>query len=313
MSYDFDILALGEVNVDLILAGLPRIPDWGTEVLAESMDLCLGGSTANFACVAAALGLRVALVSWVGQDDFGAFLVAELQRMGVATDHVRQATDCSTGLTVALSGSRDRAFVTALGTIDYLRGAHVSDGLLATARHLHVGSFFLQSKLRPDLPELFRRAHACGVSTSLDVGYDPAEQWDSDLYSVLAETDVFLPNEVEAMAISGKASPEEAAAMLAALGPLAVVKLGSQGSCAHDRTALCCQPGYEVQVVDTTACGDAFNAGFLHGWLQGLSLQDCLRWGNACGGLMATVAGNNTSAVSAEAVASLIRGGGPGV
>jgi len=306
MSRELDLLALGEVNVDLILAGLPRIPDWGTEVLARSMDLRLGGSTANFACVGSALGLRVALVSWVGEDDFGSFLRGELERMSVATEHVRRAPDCPTGLTVALSGAADRAFVTALGTIDCLRGDHVPDDLLASARHLHVGSYFLQSRLRPDVPALFARAHALGLSTSLDAGYDPSEQWDGGLRPALAETDVFLPNEDEATAITGRGDPEEAAAHLAAVCPLVVVKLGPEGACAHDGRDLHRQAGHKVRVVDTTACGDAFNAGFLHARLRGADLDDCLRSGNACGALMATVKGNDPSALSPEALQALL-------
>lgn len=308
MSRELDVLALGEVNVDLILGGLPRIPDWGTEVLAESMDLRLGGSTANFACAGAALGLRVALVSWVGEDDFGDFLLGELERMSVDTEHLRRAPDCPTGLTVALSGAADRAFVTAMGTIDYLCGDHVPEDLLASARHVHVGSYFLQSRLRPDVPALFARAHALGLSTSLDAGYDPFEQWDGGLGPALAETDVFLPNEVEAGAITGRDDPEQAAADLAALGPLVVVKLGREGACAHDGRDLYRAGGHRVQVVDTTACGDAFNAGFLRARLQGGDPKDCLRTGNACGALMTTVSGNDPSALSPEALAALLGG-----
>jgi sugar/nucleoside kinase (ribokinase family) len=306
MPRPLDVLAVGEVNIDLILHGVPRIPDWGAEVLAEGMSLRLGGSTANFACAAAALGLRVALVSWVGEDDFGSFLLSELQRMSVITDYVRRAPDRPTGITVALSGRNDRAFVTAMGTIDYLRGEHVPDELLASARHVHVGSYFLQSRLQSDLTHLFRRAHAVGAFTSLDAGYDPAEQWDAGLRQALFETDVFLPNEIEAAAISRKDDPSQAAAVLAALGPTVVVKLGPHGACAHDGNAFYASPGFKVQVVDTTACGDAFNAGFLRARLCGLPLDKCLKWGNACGALMATVPGNDTSVLAPSALESLM-------
>ncbi|MBC7286586.1 MAG: carbohydrate kinase family protein, partial [Armatimonadetes bacterium] len=77
MEHDFEVVAIGEVNVDLLMIGVRDIPRWGTEVLCDTMALRLGGSTANFACAAAALGLRTALVSWIGEDDFGQFLVSQ--------------------------------------------------------------------------------------------------------------------------------------------------------------------------------------------------------------------------------------------
>jgi sugar/nucleoside kinase (ribokinase family) len=308
----YDVLALGEVNVDLILSGLPRLPEWGTEVLAQDLALRLGGSTANFACCCAALGLRVALVGWVGEDDFGSFLLAQLKRSGVSTELVRRAPDRPTGLTVALSGTADRAFVTALGTIDYLTAAHVPAQLLAATRHIHVGSYFLQAGLQPDLPALFARAHELGATTSLDVGYDPHQRWNGQLRAALRQTDVFLPNEVEATGITGFADPEAAAAVLGALGPLVVVKLGPRGACAYEAGHTYLQPAYSVQVADTTACGDAFNAGFLFGWLRKLPVRECLRLGNACGALMATVAGNDPRCLSPERIAALMGTWPPG-
>lgn len=306
MGEDLDVLAVGEVNVDLIMAGLDRLPDWGTEVLAGSMDLRLGGSTANFACACAALGLKVELVAWVGRDAFGEFLLRELDHFGVGRRWLRQADDRATGLTVSLSGKKDRAFVTALGTIDYLQAEHVPREALAAARHIHVGSFFLQTALQRGLATLFQQARACGASVSLDTGYDPAERWDGNLRDVLRHVDLFFPNDVEACAVTGAASPQAAAEALAALGPKAIVKLGAQGSCAHDGTALYYAPAYPVPVADTTACGDAFNAGFLWAWLGGRSVPEALRYGNAAGALMATVGGNDSTVLSATSLEAFL-------
>lgn len=306
MGQSLDVLAVGEVNVDLIMAGLERLPDWGTEVLAGGMDLRLGGSTANFACACAALGLKVELVAWVGRDAFGDFLLGELDRCGVGRRWVRQADDRSTGLTVSLSSKSDRAFVTALGTIDYLRAEHVPQEALAAARHVHVGSFFLQTALQPGLLNLLQQARARGASVSLDTGYDPAERWDGHLRSVLPHVDLFFPNDVEACAVTGTTSPQAAAEALAALGPTAVVKLGAEGSCAHDGSALYHAPAYPVPVADTTACGDAFNAGFLWAWLRGKSVPEALSYGNAAGALMATVGGNDSTVLSAASLEAFL-------
>ena len=300
-----DVLALGEVNVDLIMGGLSRLPDWGAEVLASGMDLRLGGSTANFACACAALGLQVELVAWVGRDAFGEFLLGELERYRVGRRWVRRTDERPTGLTVSLSGHQDRAFVTALGTIDYLRAEDVPPEALAAARHVHIGSFFLQAALQPGLAGLLERVRATGATISLDTGYDPHEEWDSGLREVLGLADVFLPNEVEACNVTSLSDPRAAAQALAATGALVVVKLGAEGACAHDGTRLYEAPAFAVEVVDTTACGDAFNAGFLWAWLRGCGVAEALRFGNAAGALMAGASGNDPTVLSAAAIEAL--------
>ncbi|MCX7599033.1 MAG: carbohydrate kinase family protein [Armatimonadetes bacterium] len=306
MEKDLDVLAVGEVNVDLIMSGLCRLPEWGTEVLAGHMELRLGGSTANFACACAALGLKVELVAWVGRDAFGDFLLRELDHYGVGRRWVRQAEDRSTGLTVSLSGKNDRAFVTSLGTIDYLKAQDVPQEAVAAARHVHVGSFFLQTALQPGLAELFQQARAAGATTSLDAGYDPSEKWDGGLRQVLPYVDLFFPNEVEACASTGSTRPEAAAETLASLGPLVVVKRGAQGCCAHDGCTFYQAPAYRVPVADTTACGDAFNAGFLWAWMNGKSVPEALKFGNAAGALAATVGGNDPTVLSPAALEAFL-------
>lgn len=306
MRKDIDVLAVGEVNVDLIMSGLDRLPDWGTEVLAVHMELRLGGSTANFACACAALGLKVELVAWVGSDAFGEFLLRELDHYNVGRRWVRQADDRSTGLTVSLSGKSDRAFVTALGTIDYLRAEHVPQEAIAEARHVHVGSFFLQTALQPGLVELFQQARAAGATVSLDAGYDPSERWDGGVRQVLGYVDLFFPNDVEACAVAGTAAPEAAAEALASLGPLVVVKCGAKGACAHDGRKLYRSHAYTVPVADTTACGDAFNAGFLWAWMNDKAVEEALKFGNAAGALAATVGGNDPTVLSPEALEAFL-------
>jgi sugar/nucleoside kinase (ribokinase family) len=289
----FAVLALGELNVDLILSGLAEPPKFGAEVLADDMSMHAGGSTANVAACCAQLGLPTALVSRVGSDAFGDFLVGEMERLGVVTSHICRHPALGTGVTVSLSMPHDRAFVTHLGTIDSLTAEDAPGALLRQTRHLHVGSYFLQSHVRPGLPDLFRRAHGLGVTVSLDTGYDPAEGWDGGLGDVLPEVDVFLPNETEAGGITGEADPRRALAVLAGRCRVVAMKLGPAGAIAAAEGQTYEGPGLCIEVADTTCCGDAFNAGFLHQWLAGKGIEACLRLGNACGALVATAPGNS--------------------
>ncbi|MGD9498397.1 MAG: carbohydrate kinase family protein [Armatimonadota bacterium] len=304
---EFDVLVVGDLNIDVILSGIPKLPDYGEEVLASGIAERLGGSAANFAVCCARLGLRVALVAKVGRDEFGDFLLDELQRWGVSTDYVRRHPDLATGVTVSLSGARDRAFVTYVGTIDSLRGEDIPRELLARCRHLHIASYFLQTLLQADCPRLAAAAHAAGLSISVDTGYDPTERWDSGLLELLRQIDIFPPNEVEAQAITGTTGADAALAALCGMVQVAVVKIGAQGAlaCLGEHTVHV--PAFAVDAVDTTCCGDAFNAGFVQGLLAGLPLPEAVTRGNACGALMASVYGNDAEALSPEAVGRLVR------
>ncbi len=308
-SHDFDVLVVGDLNIDLILSGLPKLPDFGEEVLASGLARRLGGSAANFAVCCARLGLNVALVANVGRDEFGDFLRGKLQEWGVTTDYVRRDPDLATGITVSLSGAADRAFVTYVGTIDSLQAADVPRDLLARSRHLHIASYFLQTKLQSGLPSLAADARDAGASVSLDTGFDPDENWDTGLLDLLPQVDIFLPNETEARAITGTPTIDAALATLAAMTDVVALKTGAQGAlaCADGETVHV--PAFAIEIADTTCCGDAFNAGFIEGILAGLPLTEAVARGNACGAIMASVVGNEGEMLTPSAVSELIVAG----
>ncbi len=305
---NYDILCVGDVNVDLILSGVDRMPRFGEEVLADAVGMHLGGCTANVATFAARLGMRAALRARVGRDDFGDFLIEQLTQIGVSTEFIIRDDELNTGITVSLSGASDRAFVTYLGTIDSLTEADVTDDLLAQARHVHIGSYFMQRKLQPSIKSVFERAHAQGCTTSLDTGYDPYETWDCGIVDVLPAVDVFMPNEVEGPRISGVEDPMEAARALAQSAGRVSVKLGAEGSGLLTGEAEMLVPGFSVEVVDTTCCGDAFNAGLLCALLGGKSDEELLRWGNAAGAIVAAGSGTSAERLSREAIEEMIGG-----
>lgn len=303
------MLVVGDLNIDLILSGLPRLPRFGEEVLATGLVQRLGGSAANFAVCCARLGLKVAFVANVGRDEFGDFLRGKLQEWGVTTDYVRRHPDLATGITVSLSGARDRAFVTYVGTIDSLEGRDVSRALLQRSRHVHIASYFLQTRLQAGCRDLVTACHEAGATVSLDTGFDPDESWDSGLLDLLPEVDIFLPNEVEAQAITETPSVDAAFAVLCAMTDVVALKVGADGALACSEGETVHVPAFAVDVVDTTCCGDAFDAGFIDGLLAGMSLSETVARGNACGGLMASVVGNEARVLTPEAVAEIIDDG----
>ncbi|MBW7884775.1 MAG: sugar kinase [Caldilineaceae bacterium] len=288
---DFDLLAVGDLCPDLILTG-DVTPAFGqVEKLIEAATLTVGGSTTIFACGAARLGLRTVFSGVAGDDEFGAFMQRSLAARGVAMDGLAIDSTLSTGLSVHLSRGSDRAILTYSGSIAGLRFSHLDLSLLSRVRHLHLGSYFLLDGLRPDVPELFERAHALGVTTSLDTNYDPAERWDSGLLRVLSRTDVFFPNEIEACAITGARDPRAALAALAQLVPTVALKLGAAGSMVRQGDLEVSTAALSAPVIDSTGAGDTFDAGFLYGWLHKWPLDRCLRLANACGSLATRKAG----------------------
>lgn len=304
----YDVVAVGDLNIDLIL-GVSALPEFGREVLAHSFTQHAGGVAANFATYCVRLGLNVALVARVGRDDYGSYLIDHMRHVGVSTEYIIHDDSLATGVTVSLSGPTDRAFVTHLGTIDSLTDADIPDALLAQARLVHVGSYFMQSKLQPDLPGVLQRAQAAGALTSLDTGYDPYERWSDGLSEVLPHLDLFLPNEVEATAITGEADAVAAGRTLAAQGPAVALKLGGKGSWLFEHGRELTAPPFAVEVVDTTCCGDSFDAGFVGAWLMDKTPQERLLWGNACGALVASGAGNAAEKLSVPSIQGVIEKG----
>ena len=225
----YDILVAGEINPDLILAG-DVIPEFGqVEKLVDSAALTIGSSSAIFACGAARLGLKVTFIGVCGEDVFGRFMLDEMSKRNVDVSHVIVRKDGQTGLSVILNQQSDRAILTHSGLIAELQASDIADDLLRQARHLHVASYFLQTKLQPDLPNLFRRARSFGLITSLDTNYDPSEKW-IGFDELLAVTNIFLPNEAEAKSLTGAENVDEAANRLQSRVEAFVIKLGKDGA-----------------------------------------------------------------------------------
>jgi len=298
------LVVAGEINVDLIFAGVPALPQFGRETLAETYVQCPGSSSMILAMGLARLGDPVRFVGCCGNDAFGRFCIDALHERGVDTAAIVPDDELRTGVTVAMSSNVDRALLTWPGAIAELAVADVSDTVLADAQHLHVSSYYLQAKLRPQLSELFARARAAGLTTSLDPGSDPGQRWGRELIDVLRHVDVFLPNQSEACAITATDTPEQALHALDYGSTRIVIKAGSRGAMTLDAGKVVAAPAYATQAVDTTGAGDSFNAGFLHAWLRDWLTLDCLRWGNACGALSTRgIGGTATQATVDEALA----------
>ena len=306
MSDPLDLLVLGDANPDLVLTGDVEPAFGQAERLVGGALLTVGGSGAIMACGAARLGLRVGFCGVVGDDPSGRFMHDELERRGVDLAGLVVEPGRPTGVTVVLARPNDRAILTHAGTIGDLRAELVDPALLERAPHVHVSSAFLQRRLAPDLPALFERVRARGATTSVDPNWDPSERWDGGIRELLTRTDVFLPNGTEATRIAGVAGLDEALLALAEFAGLVVAKAGADGAVASEGGRLVRAAAPEVDALDTTGAGDAFDAGFLASWLAGDPLERSLALANACGALSTRAIGGVDAQPTMDEVLALL-------
>jgi sugar/nucleoside kinase (ribokinase family) len=284
-----DIAIAGEINLDLILYGLPEQMPMECELLASGFAITLGGSSAILAHNLAGLGSRVGFVTKVGNDFFGTLALERLRESGV--DLARVAQGAKSGVTLILPHGPQRHILTYPGTISELRFEDLDLEYLASARHFHMSSLFLQRKLLPRVPELFRQMKCAGLTTSLDTNDDPDDRWDGVLEEILPYVNILLPNEREAMKMSRADDLETALSRLAQKVETVVVKLGVRGAVAIRDGHRFSAPALPVTVIDPVGAGDSFDAGFLHQFLRGADLTMCLAYGNMCGAFSTTASG----------------------
>jgi sugar/nucleoside kinase (ribokinase family) len=286
-----DVSVVGELNLDIILSGLPLNLQLEREHLAEGLSITLGSSSAIFAHNLALLGNQVGFSSAIGSDALGEICVERLAESGADLSKVRRFPTGQTGVTVILPTGALRYILTYPGTMSEMRFEDLDLDFVCNAKHFHLSSYYLQRAMRPRMLELFRHVKQAGLTTSLDTNDDPDEIWSDDLLPILKYVDVLLPNEREACKISRKPELQTAAQALSAFVPLVVIKSGSRGALARQGDKIFSAPAQISAAVDTVGAGDSFDAGFIHQYIRGASVEDCLRFGNVTGALSVTCAG----------------------
>jgi len=286
---DFDVTVVGELNLDLILSGLPEVLEPERELLAEGLAVTLGSSSAIFAHNLSALGTRVGFISRIGDDPLGQIALERLAEGGVDVSRVRRVGGgTATGLTVILPRANSRNILTYPGTMNEMCFEDLDLDYLTSARHFHMSSFFLHRGLRPRMVDLFKKLKASGMTISLDTNDDPSDQWDDNLTGVLRYVDVLMPNAREARKIARTDDLTEAVTRLAQQVPIVTVKLGGEGAlvrCGKDEFR---SPAVNVAVVDPVGAGDSFDAGFVHQYVQGKNHATSLAFGNLMGAFSTT-------------------------
>ena len=287
----FDVSVIGELNLDLILYGLPQSLVLEREHLATDLSITLGSSSAIFAHNLSYLGNRVGFSSCIGDDPFGEICVQRLSASGVDVSHIKKLRGKTTGLTVILPQRKERFILTYPGAMYEMTERELDQAFVFNAKHLHLSSYFLQKGIRPQLIHIFRKAKEAGLTTSLDTNDDPEDRWSGDIQLLLRYVDILLPNERELCKLAQMNDVEKAVESLSQKVRILVIKRGSQGAMARvGKEKFLAYPPV-VDVVDPVGAGDTFDAGFVHQFIRGAKIEDCLKFANCTGALSVTRAG----------------------
>jgi len=265
---------------------LPRLPRLGEELRTPHFVATIGGGAVITATAAARLGMRSAIVSALSADAARA-----LRGDRVSVVNVRRPGEPH-AITVALSTSADRSFVTFNGVNDRLQARLPAAVARRRAAHVH---FAFSPADCARWAAIAERLRTRGTTTSWDFGWDPALPARDLFWRLVRAVDFVFVNEIEATAYAGVRRRDEAARFWAAAARNVVIKLGARGShwIAAGIGVRAAAP--RVRPVDTTGAGDAFNGGFLYGLLRGRTRRDCLRLGNFVGARSTLAAGGVAS------------------
>ena len=299
-----NIIVVGSLNADLVVR-TPRFPQPGETISGEDLQIIPGGKGANQAVAAARQGTPTAMVGRVGNDSFGPELIGNLKQNGVDTSHVQVDSESATGTAIIVVDEKGQnSIVLSPGgngrvtpaDLDNLSFADAS--LLLLQLEIPVAAVLAAAK----------RAKESGLRVLLNPA--PARPLPEELLSL---PDFIVPNESELsllteLPVQDIPSAEKAAKTLLERGiQNVIVTLGANGALIVNRELTKHIPSFKVDVVDSTAAGDAFIGGFASALLQNKSMEEAVQYGCACGALAATKFGAQPSLPTKKEVETFLR------
>ncbi len=256
------------------------------------------------------MGVPAAVVGRVGEDAPGRVVADMLRQHGLDVSALRPTpgVDTSQTLIVNVTGE-DRRFIHTFGANAAFRAADIPLERVERCKVLYVGGYLLMESLRQDdLVPIFAAARQAGARTVLDVVTPGPADYLSRLDRLLPYVDVFLPNNHEAELITGERDPLRQAETFRRLGAgTAIITLGGDGAVVVGERVRLSAGSYPVEFVDGSGGGDAFDAGYVYGLLNGLGAEDCVRVASALGASCVRAIGTTTGVFTREQCEDFIR------
>jgi sugar/nucleoside kinase (ribokinase family) len=283
-----DVVCAGILVADIFANPIAALPAAGQLGLTERFLFGVGGCASNTAAGLCRLGKPAKVLGKVGDDVFGNLVIADLDRLGVDASSVSRSRTHPTSATVIINVTgEDRRYIHCMGANADFCFSDIDCSVLDGAKALYVGGYMAMPRFgAEDLRQLFREAKKRALTTILDVVTPSGVSVSREhVATMLAYTDVFLPNDDEAYAMTGLRSPQAQADYLARMNPecSVVVTQGRRGALAQRKDEVIQVGAYAVEAIDESGAGDAFAAGFITGMLQGWSLEETLRFASAVG------------------------------
>jgi len=304
---EIPVVCAGVLVADHLSTPISHFPAAGELVKADELVLNIGGCAANAAVILAKLGVRATVCGRVGNDVFGRFVTETLDAHGVDARWLRVDPNLPTSQSLIVNvKDQDRRFVHSFGANQAFSADDLDAVLESNPKVVYVGGFLILPGLDPDaLAERFARARRAGATTVLDVATPGPGDYLRLLRPVLRETDVFLPNTDEATLILGDPDPVRQALAFRDLGARrVVVTQGERGAIVVSEDHRLRLGAYSVPYVDGTGGGDAFDAGYIAGLIDGLDELGCLQFASAIGASCVRAVGTTAGVFSrAEAEA----------
>ena len=301
------VVVVGSFNMDLMVkAG--RRPQKGETLMGEAFGMFIGGKGSNQAIAAARLGADVTMIGRIGADFFGDTLMAAHAEESICTDYVIRDTEVGTGIaSILIDANGDNSIVIVPQANMRLSVADIE----RASESIAAADVLL---LQLEVPIAVSQ-HAAEIAKSNDatvvLNPAPAQELPDDF---LAQVDILTPNEVETESLSGVRVSTATDAKHAAKGLLnkglsaVILTLGDRGSLLLTPDLTQQVPAYSVEVVDTTAAGDAFCGALATVLAQGENLVDAVAFANAASALAVTVLGAAPSMPTAAQVEAFCGG-----
>ncbi len=303
---------VGILVVDIFSSILPQIPRPGQLISVNDIPLLVGGCATNTAISLGKLGVSTGVIGKVGRDLFGDFIINYLNERGIDTSRIARSEEMDTSKTIVLlTATEDRRFIHNFGANADFGIDDVDFNYIAQSKVIYVGGYLDLPKLNQEsLIKLFKFAKERGIITILDVVVaHPHPNLIDQCRDVLSYTDFFLPNQDEAKLLTGKDDPRTQAEVFLSYNPRmgVVITMGKEGSLLRTKDKVIVVPSYKVKIVDPSGTGDAFDAGFIVGVLEGWELERILKFASATGASAVRAMGCTTGVFTREEALRFIK------
>ena len=282
-----ECLVIGDLNIDLVFNDLTGFPELGKEITSGDYAMVIGGSGGLFTAILSRLGVKTSIISKIGDDFYGRFLMEELKRNKADISRIIISETDKTGITISLSYERDKSQISSVSTLKNLKIDDICLGDMRKIKHVHFSSYYMMESLKNSYVDIIKQIKSVsnGITFSFDTNDDPGDQWGSEIYDILKFVDILFLNRKEAIRISGRTGVETAAERLSEYVPAVVIKLGIEGHFARINGKTYrgyCRNTANENFLDGTGSGDNFDAAFIFGFLNNFNVAKNLDFANFC-------------------------------